>query len=602
MQRLCTGAAACTVALLLASTRVSTQGNEPGFPAGWNGEARSPPMLYATLQENCIHAGLPGDNTTCALPPPSAAAAAAAAANPQSTHLCRQCIGIAGVITAMTAKNWTATPSPALGYPSTAVSQSLSLADVGYSLLEIDAGALDNNINRSSHHATHDKTGANVFNAARFPDMAAVVAHGHARGLRMGWTLNEGQQEATCLGINMEGDVRQLHDLGFDHVRLFGFGPCRNSTKYASLMRATGRNYSIANQHWDQQDTDAPIGCHPNWPQFKGGDWASCPSLDWCPFNYYQIAADTTASPASWFANLQKVVPYTAVAAPLSRPGCWAWLGQLQVGYVMQPHNNTLLDLPWNRAHFAAWCVVSSPLMLGTNLLKAGADRAALAAVAPVITNQAAIRVNQDWVGSPGRLLLSSDPSNPDQPDAAHFVRFKGALGAAHPLRRANASIAEAEAWCGAAPICEGFSFAVAGEKAPQGPTVYFVDGTGGDAGHGGPNNGDPKWVTYLKYKYVGAGPLAQQWWGKPLSGGAWAVLAINGHTNRTYTNPALPLTLLNMSSGPQPLEVADIWTGNVLHGMVADGVFTPPPVPPRDSAFYKLSPGRAGAARSAGV
>jgi hypothetical protein len=95
MQRLCASAAAYIVALLLlaASTRpprVSAQGNEQGFPAGWNGEARRPPMLYATLQENCIHAGLPGDNTTCALPPPSVAAAAAA--GPQSTHLCRQCI------------------------------------------------------------------------------------------------------------------------------------------------------------------------------------------------------------------------------------------------------------------------------------------------------------------------------------------------------------------------------------------------------------------------------------------------------------------------------------------------------------------------------
>ena len=50
------------------------------------------------------------------------------------------------------------------------------------------------------------------------------------------------------------------------------------------------------------------------------------------------------------------------------RPGCWAFLGALQVGLIMDPRNKSQIDLPWNRAHFAAWCIVSSPLALSMDL------------------------------------------------------------------------------------------------------------------------------------------------------------------------------------------------------------------------------------------
>jgi hypothetical protein len=45
------------------------QGSESGFPAGWNGEAASPPMLWRHYS-GCMHAGLPGDNSSCPGHPP----------------------------------------------------------------------------------------------------------------------------------------------------------------------------------------------------------------------------------------------------------------------------------------------------------------------------------------------------------------------------------------------------------------------------------------------------------------------------------------------------------------------------------------------------
>ena len=41
------------------------------------------------------------------------------------------------------------------------------------------------------------------------------------------------------------------------------------------------------------------------------------------------------------------------------------------------------LDVPWNQAHFAAWCIVSSPLTLGLNLLSPELEK-----IIPFITNK----------------------------------------------------------------------------------------------------------------------------------------------------------------------------------------------------------------------
>ena len=53
----------------------------------------------------------------------------------------------------------------------------------------------------------------------------------------------------------------------------------------------------------------------------------------------------------------------------------------LEVGQIMTADGKHL-DLPWNRAHFGAWCTVSSPLVLGMDLSSPAVD-----AVLPIITN-----------------------------------------------------------------------------------------------------------------------------------------------------------------------------------------------------------------------
>lgn len=157
----------------------------------------------------------------------------------------------------------------------------------------------------------HDAAGNPVINS-KFPDMAGLVEYGHSKGLLMGWYENGcacGERHA--LELNYEGDVRQLRGLGFDGVKLDGCGAQRNMTLYAALMNATGKRYLIENCHWgDCTDSDD----------------SSCPTLEWCPFNWYRTSGDINNSPFSWLRNLQTTIRFQDPVAPLSRPGCWAYV------------------------------------------------------------------------------------------------------------------------------------------------------------------------------------------------------------------------------------------------------------------------------------
>lgn len=116
--------------------------------------------------------------------------------------------------------------------------------------------------------------------------------------------------ERRMLDINVEGDVRMLHEQGWDAVKLDGCGAQRNMTRYAELMVATGKNYSIENCHWGRC-TDS--------------DDSSCPTTEWCPFNWYRSSGDINAGHTSWYKNLQTTIRFQNWENPVSQPGCWAY-------------------------------------------------------------------------------------------------------------------------------------------------------------------------------------------------------------------------------------------------------------------------------------
>jgi hypothetical protein len=56
-----------------------------------------------------------------------------------------------------------------------------------------------------------------------------------------------------------------------------------------------------------------------------------------------------------------------------------------------------------DRTHFSAWCIVSSPLVLGHNI----SDQTQTSKIWPIVTNQKAIDVNQNFAGHTGGLVTS---------------------------------------------------------------------------------------------------------------------------------------------------------------------------------------------------
>ena len=62
-----------------------------------------------------------------------------------------------------------------------------------------------------------------------------------------------------------------------------------------------------------------------------------------------------------------------------------------------------LANFTESRSHFAAWAVLSSPLILSFKLT----DTHTLDAMWPIITNRRVIAVNQRWAGHPGTRLAT---------------------------------------------------------------------------------------------------------------------------------------------------------------------------------------------------
>ena len=86
--------------------------------------------------------------------------------------------------------------------------------------------------------------------------------------------------------------------------------------------------------------------------------------------------------------------------APLAGPGSWNDPDMLEVG------NGGLTD-GQSRIHFGLWCLMKSPLILGTNLAKLSPSQLA------IVSNKALIAVNQDALGIQARKLAVNGVTTP---------------------------------------------------------------------------------------------------------------------------------------------------------------------------------------------
>ncbi len=183
------------------------------------------------------------------------------------------------------------------------------------------------------------------------------------------------------------------------------------------------------------------------------------PNATWCPWNYFRTSGDVRARYDSIVGNLQTTIQWAK--SGLSAPGCWGYPDvraavQRAAPFTPLPPPHTLtpnphppslfppphpharqmlevgcahgpggagdpgLTMEETRAHFGAWCIVSSPLILSHDVNNA----TIMDAIWPIIANKEALAVNQAWAGFSGSVFAeaSGEP-------ALHF-KEGGSVGA----------------------------------------------------------------------------------------------------------------------------------------------------------------------------
>ena len=267
-----------------------------------------------------------------------------------------------------------------------------SLLDLGYNNVGLDDNwqACKTGIDASFH----GPEGKPLVNHDRFPSMSGMTAYGHAKGLKVGWYGNncicaEHQKwSPEYIAKHMQQSAKAAADYGFDGIKLDGCGEFRNLTWWSKLLNETGRPIMIENCHWGQTVPGQTTGDAPC--TGLGGDVSNC------PYNFFRSSGDIRAEWTSVVSNLMTTVKFLG-NPPLSRPGTWAYPDMLEVG--------RLANYAEDRSHFAAWAIVSSPLVLGLDVT----DAAGVEKVWDIISNEEILGVSQTWAGHPGRLVSNTN-------------------------------------------------------------------------------------------------------------------------------------------------------------------------------------------------
>eukprot|EP00039_Didymoeca_costata_P013692 m.212155 g.212155 ORF g.212155 m.212155 type:complete len:445 (-) comp15848_c0_seq8:31-1365(-) len=278
-----------------------------------------------------------------------------------------------------------------------------SLVSYGYNRVGIDGGWVCQNTIGSTGctcggvgGSYHDKDGHPVVGLERFPDLGALVTYAHSKGVKLDWygnscnCANNEWKQWGVQGGNPINDVKAMAKYGFDGIKIDGCSPAHNISLWVEQLAAL-QGVPLLLENCGDNGVPTVPGQHVPW---SVPNPENLPKSGACGFQMYRISADIAPQFNSIMANLQSSVVYRNH----SRPGCWAYPDMLQVG-------NPKLSIIEAQTHFAAWCISSSPLVLGYDLRKSTKS------VLDIVTNQDAINVNQDWNGDSGAPMLTSSES-----------------------------------------------------------------------------------------------------------------------------------------------------------------------------------------------
>lgn len=257
------------------------------------------------------------------------------------------------------------------------------LADHGYQYVNVDDG----------WEGTRDSGGRLTSNAS-FPDMAALAAYIHSKGLKAGLYSSPGP--TTCGGFvgsfgHEEQDARTFAAWGFDFLK---YDWC----SYAKVAKDESREtlmapYRTMRRALEAQSRDLVLAlCQ--YGNGKVWQWGKEVGQMWRTTGDITYTWDSVA--AIGFAQ--------AEAAPFGAPGGWndpdlLVLGRMGWGRTMTP---TQLTPNEQITHMTLWALLPAPLMLSADLTQIDPFTRDL------LTNDEVLAINQDRLGQPAQQRVKT--------------------------------------------------------------------------------------------------------------------------------------------------------------------------------------------------
>jgi len=218
-----------------------------------------------------------------------------------------------------------------------------------------------------------------VADPTKFPaGIKALAKYVHAKGLKLGIYSDCGTK--TCAGYpglkgHEEGDMKKFAEWDIDFIKVdwCNTDGQRQRTAYPLVRDAI-------------QKCGRPM-------VFSLCEWGGSKPWEWArPVgNLWRTTGDISANWGSVMGILDQQVGLEYYAGP----GAWNDPDMMEVGVGR-------LTMDENRAHFALWCIVSAPLLTGTDLRRVKPE------IVAILTNKEAIAVDQDPLGIQGAKVFSA--------------------------------------------------------------------------------------------------------------------------------------------------------------------------------------------------
>ncbi|MDH6123950.1 NPCBM/NEW2 domain-containing protein [Kitasatospora sp. GP82] len=226
-----------------------------------------------------------------------------------------------------------------------------------------------------------DAAGNLVPDPVRFPNgIKAVADYVHSKGLKFGLYSSAGTRTCDVQGFpgglgHEQQDARLWASWGVDYLK---YDNCNNQgvdarSRYTAMrdaLRATGRPLLFSICEWG---STRPW----TWAQPVGNSWRSTGDI-----------SDSWSSMITIAHQNQQLAPY-------ARTGAWNDPDMLEVG------NGGMTETEY-RTHFSLWAEMAAPLLIGTDLRKAGQG------TLDILTNADVIAVDQDPLGRQGTVVAGS--------------------------------------------------------------------------------------------------------------------------------------------------------------------------------------------------